>query len=777
MRKYLAILGLLALLVPLVLGGISQPNASAQEPEAQNKISSLLTAQVAAKARAVKAGGVQPALEASLRESRFDILQTPGIRLENLNKQRLFIHFAQEPSQSQVAELEAMGITPYLDSWIPPVGDHPTGFIIADMPVDKLETLAGKNFITRLDTAERLLKPQNDLAIQQINADDVWLLGYDGTGIKIAVLDSGLDINHGDLPTSFTSKDYSNWPTLDDTIANTFTGHGTHVTGSALGRGAQSSGVYKGSAPDADLIFLKIGLDGSGSATTDAMVNATKDARDFYNADVITMSYGGWSTHHDGTSQTSQAVDYAVSQGAVVFISAGNEANDAQHYSGTVPASDSTPFIQVNVTGAVGNDTTLWFNLVWYDGLGTNNVLSGQFYDSTPNPIVTYNDTQSESSRGTEAREFYIGTSSTHSAAGNGTYWVEVTNASGASQDFHLYVWIAGGGSVTFASPDRDYTISSPAEADSAIAVGAYVTKDEFTDYKGVYHTLAETVDTIASFSSRGPRVDTGAPSKPNIVAPGSVLVSARDDDVYPLGPPPRSYDWLIVDNDGLNLDGSGPAEYYVMQGTSMASPIAAGVAALILDKNPGWTPAQVQYVLEFTATDKGTAGVDDIYGWGLIDALAALPTLESYKEGYPPSGTQDDLFLDFATENVVYMYATGLKPNYSYRIAFYDGGTTNDNVETQTWDSDGSGNLSRQHTFTDGVDEPGTWNVIVCDAAQDPPSTYDPNWTYILTEDTFEVETSAIPEFPTALAAMVALALSAGIYLWMRRKVAPAPA
>ena len=54
-----------------------------------------------------------------------------------------------------------MGITPYPDSWIPPVGAHPTGFIMADMPINKLEALAEKDYVVRLDTAERVLEPQD----------------------------------------------------------------------------------------------------------------------------------------------------------------------------------------------------------------------------------------------------------------------------------------------------------------------------------------------------------------------------------------------------------------------------------------------------------------------------------------------------------------------------------------------------------------------------------------------------------------------------------------
>ena len=134
MRKYFATLGLLALLIPLVFGGTFQvPTALAQDGN-NNKISGLLALQVEAKLRAVDAGGVTEALE----EGQVDILQAMGMRVDDLDKQTVFIHLAQEPSQSQIEQLEAIGITLYLDSWIPPVAAHPTGFIIADMPVDKL---------------------------------------------------------------------------------------------------------------------------------------------------------------------------------------------------------------------------------------------------------------------------------------------------------------------------------------------------------------------------------------------------------------------------------------------------------------------------------------------------------------------------------------------------------------------------------------------------------------------------------------------------------------
>ena len=92
---------------------------------------------------------------------RLELMRNMGMRVENLETQRIFIHLSQELNQSQVEELEAMNIILYLDSWIPPVGAHPTGFILVDMPVDKLGELAEKDYVVRLDTAERQLEPSS----------------------------------------------------------------------------------------------------------------------------------------------------------------------------------------------------------------------------------------------------------------------------------------------------------------------------------------------------------------------------------------------------------------------------------------------------------------------------------------------------------------------------------------------------------------------------------------------------------------------------------------
>lgn len=75
------------------------------------------------------------------------------------------------------------------------------------------------------------------------------------------------------------------------------------------------------------------------------------------------------------------------------------------------------------------------------------------------------------------------------------------------------------------------------------------------------------------------------------------------------------------------NNQGNGYAFY---DGTSMATPHVAGVAALIWSANPGWTNAQIREALAVTAEDLGSAGRDNSYGWGLIRADAALAYLQN---------------------------------------------------------------------------------------------------------------------------------------------------
>jgi len=262
--------------------------------------------------------------------------------------------------------------------------------------------------------------------------------------------------------------------------------------------------IRKRLASGAELVFIKIGDNTTGSASDAAMCGALRDAVDRYGANIISMRFGGWSPHHDGTDANCQAADYAVSKGATVFISAGNEADKAKHYKGTVAAGGATDYIRVNVTDSDGTNCTLLHNLVWYDGLGVYNELTLQYYDSLHDKIDTQGSARQESTRGTEQRYYSWGYPFKFVPSVNRTYYVKISNASTNSQDFHLYFQgtATGDGAVRFASPDIYYTLGSPGEADSVICVGSFNSRRSWTDYTGATQDFGETLGEVSSFSS-----------------------------------------------------------------------------------------------------------------------------------------------------------------------------------------------------------------------------------------------------------------------------------
>ncbi|MEN3015097.1 MAG: S8 family peptidase [bacterium] len=155
-----------------------------------------------------------------------------------------------------------------------------------------------------------------------------------------------------------------------------------------------------------------------------------------------------------------------------------------------------------------------------------------------------------------------------------------------------IVVVVAAGNSGPLAK-----TIASPAISKYAITVGAYDDKN----------TPSKQDDTPAFFSSRGP-TPVDKQKKPDISAPGVEVVSLRS---------PNS----TIDKEPVIRYG----DYYIMlSGTSMATPIVAGVVALMLQANPDLTPEQVKEIIKQTATPVKDAGEYSV-GAGLINPLEAV--------------------------------------------------------------------------------------------------------------------------------------------------------
>jgi subtilisin family serine protease len=155
-----------------------------------------------------------------------------------------------------------------------------------------------------------------DVSVPLIRAPYVWEAGYRGRGIRVGLVDTGIDRDHPDFAgrilagKSFVGGDFQ-----DDN------GHGTHVAGILAGSGAASGGRYEGVAPEALLYVAKV-LRADGSGLMSHVMAGVEWAVD-QGAQVINLSLGGIGPCN-GTDALSELCDAAVEQGVVVCVAAGN---------------------------------------------------------------------------------------------------------------------------------------------------------------------------------------------------------------------------------------------------------------------------------------------------------------------------------------------------------------------------------------------------------------------------------------------------------------------
>ncbi|MGW2178998.1 S8 family peptidase [Streptomyces sp. NPDC001732] len=161
-----------------------------------------------------------------------------------------------------------------------------------------------------------------DKSVPQIGTPAAWKAGYTGKGVKIAVLDTGVDATHPDLQGQILdTKNFTASPDAKDRV-----GHGTHVSSIAAGTGAKSGGKFKGVAPDAKLIEGKV-LDDDGFGD-DSGILAGMEWAVAQGADIINLSLGGSDTPE--VDPLEEAVNKLSADKGVLFaIAAGNEGSDA----------------------------------------------------------------------------------------------------------------------------------------------------------------------------------------------------------------------------------------------------------------------------------------------------------------------------------------------------------------------------------------------------------------------------------------------------------------
>ncbi|HEV8535154.1 MAG TPA: S8 family peptidase [Candidatus Limnocylindria bacterium] len=218
-------------------------------------------------------------------------------------------------------------------------------------------------------------------------------------------------------------------------------------------------------------------------------------------------------------------------------------------------------------------------------------------------------------------------------------------------------------------------TITSPGSDPYVITVGA--TDDNATP--------ALEDDSLPFWSSRGPTA-IDLLSKPDVVAPGRKMVSLRS--------PGSTLDREYPDRMVAGLDPLAPA-YFRLSGTSMAAPMVTGIVALMLERNPSLTPAEVKQRLKATATPL-LFGSTNTTGAGFVDAVAAVNASDSPSER-PAYGVSDG----FAAE----AYSLVFGQPITWRDLNYNGGV------------DSSGRLWTDVTWDNVVWNDITWEDITWEA------------------------------------------------------------
>lgn len=173
-----------------------------------------------------------------------------------------------------------------------------------------------------------------DKSVPQIGAPAAWAAGFDGSGTKVAVLDTGIDTGHPDLAGKVVAaQDFSGTGTTTDAF-----GHGTHVASTVAGSGAKSDGKYKGVAPGARLLNGKV-LDDQGGGS-DSGIIAGMEWAVAQGADVVNLSLGG--TDFPGVDPMEEAVNRLSAESGTLFvIAAGNDGESGETTVGSPGSADS----------------------------------------------------------------------------------------------------------------------------------------------------------------------------------------------------------------------------------------------------------------------------------------------------------------------------------------------------------------------------------------------------------------------------------------------------
>lgn len=397
-----------------------------------------------------------------------------------------------------------------------------------------------------------------------------------GKGILIAVIDSGIDVNHYDfrnsdgttrilalwdqtLPTNESSGKYKlgqifTKEQMDEqlTSQNEFldstdrSGHGTHVAGICAGNGAASNGQFSGVAPDASLIIVKLyTLDRNAVSTTAYLMMAIDWCVQFAlqrnDPLVINLSYGNNYGSHTGTEMLDDYMNIACGIGKnCICIGTGNEGISGKHITipqktSANPSSESTT-IEFNVSSRETElSVQIWksfiddFNLTVIAPNGSRSPLITRSYENTNELLLSVGASHiilsySLPTPFTTEQEiflFFLPDETTNEIP-SGVWKLEFTNLSLEKGNCEL--WLPSGNAnmsqTRFLRPTETTTLTIPSTSLLPISVAGYNSNQ----------------DSIAPFSGRGFTNDSATTNpfiKPDLCAPAVDIISTAPGNRY----------------------------------------------------------------------------------------------------------------------------------------------------------------------------------------------------------------------------------------------------
>jgi len=432
--------------------------------------------------------------------------------------------------------------------------------------------------------------------ITAVNATKLWTVST-GRKIKVAVIDSGIDKTHPDLAGvykggyDFADKDED--PTDDH-------GHGTHVSGTiaAINNGVGVVGV----APDVELYSLRAlkRSAGGGASGTTASVIAAIDWAIANKMNIVSLSLGS------STSSTLEMEAFARAERAgILAIAASGNGYDESPVDGLGYPAAYESVISVGAVDAANKIAGFSQR-----GPGLDIVAPGVEVLSTyPQGFSKFDFLEITGLDEVDARA--MNGSPSREVAG-----VYVYADLGRSQDFNSSmrgnIALIRRGELTFNEKVRN--------AMTAGATAVVIFNREPGNFGGTLIGVSPSGCTAGQPGCSDNPADLAFPWVP------AVSISQEDGEALR----------KLAVGTSMTVKMGISADYDILQGTSMATPHVSGAAAVIWATRPEATAAQVRDALLSTATDLGAPGVDNVFGNGLVNALAGAQKLNPAAFGPP---------------------------------------------------------------------------------------------------------------------------------------------